>query len=474
MDNLSTFTSLLIQRVRHNWELLLLLAVALTQRLVLWVCYEPAYYSDTKSYYRLAEGILHGMDGYDGSRTPGYPLFLAFLGSGEQVWLVQTALGIAITLLFYYLGKELGRNAKFGLLVGLAHTLNLGQLFFEANLLTETLATFLVIYTVCATVRGMIQPQARTTLQLTALGYASTLALMTRAQFIYLPFWVLLFIIWAWQEELIPSQWRLAISSLLRIGWSSWRRIVFFLGPVAALTLSWVLYIYNIYGFLGLSTMSGYHLIQHTGVFFEYVPDEYADLRDIYLQYREDRVAEYGSQANAIWDAIPAMQEVSGQSFFDLSRTLTNISVRLIMDHPDLYLRNVIDGWWMFWRAPIYWLPDGLHWQFLVPWLKSVMLLERRILFAINMLFIIASVLAVISRRLRILWKLSASHWMIAGIIWICSIVQTILDHGDNPRFLLPVQSLVVFWVFWVIWVSLSAWMGSKRDWRLILKRGNH
>ena len=30
--------------------------------------------------------------------------------------------------------------------------------------------------------------------------------------------------------------------------------------------------------------------------------------------------------------------------------------------------------------------------------------------------------------------------------------VQTLLDHGDNPRFLVPLQSLVVLWVVWVVW----------------------
>jgi len=53
--------------------------------------------------------------------------------------------------------------------------------------------------------------------------------------------------------------------------------------------------------------MTGYHLIQHTGVFFEYVPDKYASLRDTYLRFRDARIAEYGTQTNAIWDAISEM-----------------------------------------------------------------------------------------------------------------------------------------------------------------------
>jgi len=35
------------------------------------------------------------------------------------------------------------------------------------------------------------------------------------------------------------------------------------------------------------------------------------------------------------------------------------------------------------------------------------------------------------------------------------SILQTLLDHGDNPRFLVPLQSLVVLWVLWFGWQLL-------------------
>jgi hypothetical protein len=43
-----------------------------------------------------------------------------------------------------------------------------------------------------------------------------------------------------------------------------------------------------------------------------------------------------------------------------------------------------------------------------------------------------------------------------AGSIWIASILQTLVDHGDNVRFLVPLQSMVVVWVLWVgvMWFS--------------------
>jgi len=49
------------------------------------------------------------------------------------------------------------------------------------------------------------------------------------------------------------------------------------------------------------------------------------------------------------------MMKVSGLTFYDLSILLEKISFDLIIHHPDLYMRTVIQGWWLFWYAPVYW-----------------------------------------------------------------------------------------------------------------------
>ncbi|MDP3186220.1 MAG: hypothetical protein Q8M58_13210, partial [Anaerolineales bacterium] len=52
-------------------------------------------------------------------------------------------------------------------------------------------------------------------------------------------------------------------------------------------------------------------------------------------------------------------------------------------------------------------------------------------------------------KKIRQTLKMDAFLWFTASTIWLTSILQTLLDHGDNPRFLVPVQSLVVFLVLW-------------------------
>lgn len=195
--------------------------------------------------------------------------------------------------------------------------------------------------------------------------------------------------------------------------------------------------------------MTGYHLIQHTGVFFEYVPDKYAALRDTYLKYRDARIAQYGTQTNAIWDAIPEMQQVTGESFYGLSRLVQKISMQLILEHPLLYARNVVEGWYWFWKVPVYWSAEAIQSPILLRLARGIILVERGLLFVVNMVFIVGSVIVAFIKKARRLVIIPPSIWFSLGAVWISSVLQSILDHGDNPRFLIPMQSLVVLVVVW-------------------------
>ena len=440
----------------YRWAGAVLL-VAVLLRLVLWELYSPVTYSDTPSYYRSAQAVRDGFTSYDGTRTPGYPLFLAFFGSDQHVWLAQMGLGVAITMLFFYLGWRLSGQAWFGGLVALAHTLNLGQLFFEANLLTETLTTFWIVLTLAGLLFWLTTPRRRSFWLAAGLGFASAMAALTRPLFIYLPAWVLLFILFS--RETVPAQ---AQPSGAQSGQPvnhsprliiHWIPALSFLVPVLLILGGWLSFIHSRFGDWSLTTMTGYHLVQHTGSFFEYVPDEYASLRDTYITFRDAHIARYGTQTNTIWEAIPAMQQASGLSFYDLSRVLASISIQLIRGHPDLYLANVLNGWWLFWRAPVYWSATALRWAELARPVLLLVQLERLLLAGINLLFIASSVLALIfHQRLPVSGGRRNFLYCLLGTVWIASILQTMIDHGDNPRFLLPLQSLVVFWVLWTGW----------------------
>jgi hypothetical protein len=158
---------------------------AILTRMVLWFVYGPVNYGDSASYRRLAGQILEGWENYDGSRVPGYPAFLALVGSDEWVYVVQLLLGIFITLGYFYMGWQLTQKPWFGGLAALAHQFNLGQLFFEANLLTETLATFFVTASLVGVLHGVFSPTWRKVFLAFAIGLATALAILTRPLFIF-------------------------------------------------------------------------------------------------------------------------------------------------------------------------------------------------------------------------------------------------------------------------------------------------
>lgn len=439
----------------------IVLLVTLIQRSILLFFYQPVSYNDTPSYRRLADSILLGFAHYDGTRTPGFPLVLALFGSDESVWLAQMIMGILVTLLLFYLGWQISGHAWVGGLAALAHTLNPGQLFFEANLLSETATTFWLVLSFSGVVWWIYHSERRSAWLAFGLGLAASLAWLTRPLFVFLPFWLLIFLIRGEQVGNLGSLRAFARKLPKFPNLIVWLRVLVYLIPVLLLLGGWVSYIHQRFHMWSLTTMTGYVMVQHTGVFFQYVPDEYAALRDTYIRYRDAHIAQYGTQANTIWEAIPEMQKVSGKTFLDLSRLLTRISIQLIRAHPDLFARNLIEGWWYFWRAPVYWSPDLLHLGILVPVLKGIVLVERLGLFGLNLVFLVTSALALVSRKARSTWKVSTALWCLLGTVWLTSLIQTFLDHGDNPRFLIPLQSVVVLWVLWVSVQSLRSWLAS-------------
>lgn len=469
--------NLLLQRLKPpaGWRSPGLAAVmvvffGLLERAFLWRFYGPAYFGDSATYWRLANLIRESWSSYDGTRVPVYPYFLRLVGSDSTVYLLQLGMGLAITLGFFYIGWRITHNAWFAALAAMVHQLNLGQLFFEANILTETMATFWVLVALVAFVYGMDKPGRGRAWVSCLMGIVSALAVLTRPVFMILPPWLGLWMILTWQKEPWPQWkwgdlWPSFFAWMRFIGKSirrQWLPLAAFFLPVLGLVLGWMAFIHTHYHDWTLSTMTGYHLVQHTGAFFEYVPDRYAGLRDVYLEYRDQRIEQYGTQTNTIWDAIPPMMQASGLTFYDLSRTLTRISIDLIRQHPDLFLRSVAQGWWLFWRAPVYWLPEAL--KIPAPLIGDVaslitviVLIQRIVLFGVNLVFIIFPLLIPFLGRFYRSQNIQledSTRWIwsiLLGLVWLSSFLQAILDHGDNPRFLIPLQSIITLWILWQI-----------------------
>jgi len=64
--------------------------------------------------------------------------------------------------------------------------------------------------------------------------------------------------------------------------------------------------------------MTGYHLVSIPVLFLKYVPDQYAAIGITFIRFRDEQVVQTGTAANAIWNAIPSLEQVSGLGFYDL------------------------------------------------------------------------------------------------------------------------------------------------------------
>ncbi len=429
-----------------TWFLIILIS-AIILRILLFFLYTPVSYHDTDSYWRAARAVLSGFENYDGTRTPGYPVFLALAGTHMVAYALQLAMGLLITLGLFYIAWRVSDNPIFAALVAGVHTLNAGQLLFEANLLTETLSTFWIIVALVAAYFVMHKPDKHKLLFIIIVGVSSALAALTRPLFIFLPVLLAVF---------------LAVRSTDKKVKVSWLTLVLAILPATLLMGGWMGWVNHRFGIFNLSTMGGYHTVQHTGNYFELVPDEDALLRDTYIEFRDARITETGTQVNTIWDTIPELQKASGLGFYELSEELQRISINLILHHPFLYLRYVIKGWWLFWRAPVYWSTSSVAITSALPLVKVWITSTRGFLFLANMVFILTSLVALAFRKIAQFWKIGPYFWLMAATVWASSFVQALVDHGDNPRFLVPIQSLVVLWVFWI---ALQTWLSrSKRS----------
>ncbi|HNT55928.1 MAG TPA: hypothetical protein PKG95_14520, partial [Anaerolineaceae bacterium] len=203
--------SLSLSRMSTRSWLLIVSLGAVVERLLLYLTYPPLAYKDTDAYRRLAGQVLEGWATYDGSRMPGYPVFLAGLGADQTVYAVQLILGLLITLLFFYIGWRLTGKGWAAALFAAAYTLNPQQVLVEADLLSETLTIFFLALSLAALAALLCRPGRRPlgeTLLLAGLaGTAAGLAALTRTLFIFLPVLAAVFLLIGWPKSTHWERW---------------------------------------------------------------------------------------------------------------------------------------------------------------------------------------------------------------------------------------------------------------------------
>jgi hypothetical protein len=415
---------------------LLLLVVCLCARIVHWSIARPKIYPDSSEYITVASSILNcDFHGYTGERTAGYPLFLLLAGLDPvHAWVLQSFLGIATSLLLFAIVLRQTRDPFLGFLAGMAHSLSINVLFFESDILTETLATFLLVFCLFLLFRLFDLPR-RGWRMYALMGLVAGVAAFVKPLLMYVPPLLAIILLVRWRIRGLPP------------GHLPGRLVGFALPPIILLG-GWSLFNRVTVDYFGTTTLLGYNLTQHTGELMEDAPVEYAGIRDIFLRYRNQRISLSGSPAFAVFDAREEMMRTTGTSVAGLSKLLTGLGLRLIVRHPFAYLRSVAVSWWDFWSVPLYW--D----RYAISPLKAGRILEtlwgwqKYVIFGLRLAFlgtVLARTVHLLRRRGSLLRMDSApAIWILGTVVMLGSLVQACLESGENARYSLPFQSLMI------------------------------
>jgi len=76
-----------------------------------------------------------------------------------------------------------------------------------------------------------------------------------------------------------------------------------------------------------------------------------------------------------------------------------------------------------------------------------------------NGLFLLGTVAVTLSRTARLRFGVDRHMLAAGGTVWVSSVLQTLFEHGDNARFLVPAQMLVIY----VVARMAYAWWSPSR-----------
>ncbi|MBQ7251675.1 MAG: hypothetical protein IJS32_03630 [Kiritimatiellae bacterium] len=419
------------------------LIFSLSIRLAVRKAYGPVAANDSLGYLALADMMRsHDFSGYTAWRTPGYPLLLNLAGCVPgRVALIQCALssiGIGVlSLVLFQCSHRMG--VSIGLAAFLSISLNL--LFPDAYILTESVATFLFTLVVVAVAFSERIRGPRTTILFSVvLGCLAAVLVLTRPQYI----------------AIIPV---LAIAPVFRQeGMGFVRRVAFRSLPflLAAMLPILALVAFNKVhtGKAILSSTLPFNLSQHTLPFIEaagssdplHLVPEIVRLRDQYWQRAQDL------DDNRAFIPRPGFDPASAYSTYYL-----HLSFVAIGKHPFLYLGSVAKAWSRFWRVSLLYDADYSRNPRLDKRVGKLWPLQKVAWLFVNSMFLLIFPFLLLNALKR---RNIGAEEVIFLMILAVSVLQALVEYGDNSRYAIPVQPSVAF----VVFQMLSNWEKSRQD----------
>lgn len=403
-------------------QLFIILFLGLSSRLFAWILYYPVTYPDSDWYISGAENISKlTWTWVNGARAPGYSTFILLCGFELlNVYTAQLIIGIINAFLLFVLFREISPNTNFGLIAGLISLFNPNQFLFEALILSETVATFLLFLTLVLIVKCRLRM-----LSIVIISVTTALLILTRPLFLYLP--ILFVAIYLNQNNTYQHNW---IKAKLVLAY------VFCL----ALCIGPIIYLNKAHnGFPGITSLLGFNLINHATEYIESAPAEYEKQKQLIINQR-DMQTRMGLKPSF------AIYHVYNDSLFDVnkninaaSKMLLRMAMKTILNDPYGYLRVSLNGLIDFWKPSFQY--HGFHWhkysKYILYIISFCMFLSYVGLFfgpIASVLFQSGGSSTFYNKQIIFLYSVVMSGW----------IVTSLIDYGENARYKSPFDSIAL------------------------------
>jgi hypothetical protein len=378
-----------------------------------------------------------------GDRVPLYPLLVALCGLNPRaIWVVQSVLGVAASLMIFEMAFRRTRHGLYALLVGLTCSLIPEVLDYESLVMTETLTNFLLVASLWLISRcdGAGEDNIRYPL---GLGLIVAMAGLTRPLSICLVPVYYCYLVSPWPPAKILRRDALT-------------KTLFFALPVIVFIFGWCGFNYFNSGYFTPTTRAGQQLMDQVDPYVELAPDRFAVPRDIWLQIRRRTPTHpYGTVEDVYEAALPEMERRTGKTETQVSHEFASLALYLEIHHPLLCLRRAEQGWMQFWGGPtpteVEWPPGGK-----VELNESLMTLSNFLVREAKGAFLLLALLSIPLALFRLKEFTRLEYLTFAIILWV-SIFGAFTEFGQNRRFCVPFYMLIVYTLLTRGWLWITA-----------------
>ncbi|WNM18745.1 hypothetical protein [Flavobacterium capsici] len=413
-------SKLVISFIKKNPISFLVIYGIIIRSLVLFFYQIPTLFPDSDGYIELASKIsTFSLDGYGGTRSPGYPLLIFLTGNWLKLTIIfQFFLGIITSILCFKIAYELLQNKKTAFITTFLFSSLIHIVFFETSILTEAFTYFLISYLFYLLIKNKLENSSSK--QDLGLSFLLGFLVLVKPFYIFFPF--LIFVAYSFNNFNLKK----IIS----------RKLVIFIFPLLTF-LGWS-YVNKLNtGYFTSTTLYGFNMAQNCVSFAENTTEEYKEIGTIYAKYRDYNIQQNKSVEMSIWDAHLELEKHTKLSLPDLSSKLSNYSNATIKLNPTEYLKQVFVSWWNFWKTNLYIDEQNFYLKKSNSFFDCLWNVEHFPLRLFKIFFLITIPMQLISFFKS---KKIDTVFLITLLIFAASILQALVTYGTNSRFSYPFE----------------------------------